>query len=186
MKRIRADSVMIGPEIFLLGSLGLLLLPLPWLAAWVAAATLHELGHIGAILLCGGRILHFRLRFDGAVLETGGLRYGREALCALAGPACGLALLLTAQQFPRLAICGVIQSAYNLLPVFPLDGGRALRCFLVQHLPLDRAVWCSRTASFAAIACLLGLAAYGAVALGLGMLPFLLPLVLFLRAAKER
>lgn len=185
MNRMPHETVTIAPEIFLFGSLALLLLPLPWLVAWAVAIALHELAHIGAIRLCGGKILHFQLGFGGAVLRIGGLSYGREALCSLAGPLCGLALLLTAHWFPRLAICGLIQSVYNLLPVFPLDGGRAVRCLLVQFLPLDGAVRCSRAASFGVIACLLGLAAYGAVRLGIGLLPFLLPLVLFARVVRE-
>ena len=55
---------------------------------------------------------------------------GRELICILAGPAASLLLLCLARIFPRVAICGLIQGCYNLLPIAPLDGGRALHCLL--------------------------------------------------------
>ena len=49
---------------------------------------------------------------------------------ALAGPFGGLVLLLTARWLPRLAICGLMQSVFNLLPISPLDGSRAVSAML--------------------------------------------------------
>lgn len=55
---------------------------------------------------------------------------GRELLCVLAGPAVSFSLLALARFFPRIAICGLVQGIYNLLPIYPLDGGKALRCMV--------------------------------------------------------
>ena len=44
----------------------------------------------------------------------------------MAGPAGGFMLLLLKRAFPALAICGFLQSAFNLIPVYPLDGGSVL------------------------------------------------------------
>lgn len=99
------------------------------------ACALHELGHWLAICLLGGKIAELRLTAVGAELALDGSRplsYGRECAAALAGPA---ASLLTAELAARgklylLAGLSLGQGLFNLLPVLPLDGGRALGLLL--------------------------------------------------------
>ena len=104
-----------------------LLFPLPVLLGVVLAALVHELGHILAVLVTGGRVLSIRLRAWGARIETAPMGPGRAALCALAGPGAGALTILAWRQFPELALAGLVQTAFNLLPVYPLDGGRVVR-----------------------------------------------------------
>ncbi len=59
-------------------------------------------------------------------MKTEPLTKLEEIIAALAGPIGGLALLFLSRWAPYVAICGAIQSAYNLIPLFPLDGGRAM------------------------------------------------------------
>ena len=104
----------------------LLTVPVSLLAAAALAAVCHELCHVLAVILLGGRVERFSLTLGGAVLDISGLSCGREALASAAGPAGSLLLLLGLRRFPVLALCGLAQGCFNLLPVYPLDGGRLL------------------------------------------------------------
>lgn len=108
----------------------ILLLPLPWLLAASLAAAVHEACHILAVRLCGGHITQLRIGAMGAVIETAPMSGQHSALCVLAGPLGGLLLTSLYPWFPRLAFCAGLQSLWNLLPVYPMDGGRVLRAAL--------------------------------------------------------
>lgn len=121
-------KIYISPGACILAAFLLLAVPLKWLlAAWMAAI-IHELCHIAAIHACGGSVCEIKVGAGGAILETASMTAGRELLCALAGPLGSLLLTLLLRHLPELAICGLIQGIYNLLPLYPLDGGRSLRC----------------------------------------------------------
>lgn len=98
-----------------------------WVAAAVTAAAVHELGHFLALWLMEKQIIGFQADLGGAVIRTETLQPGEELLCALAGPGAGLLLTLFLRWIPRTAFCGLVQSLFNLLPLYPLDGGRAFR-----------------------------------------------------------
>ena len=105
------------------------------LAMVLSAAAVHEAGHLLALWALGAPAEGARLTMLGAVLEVRQerLSYGGELASVLAGPAANLAaaffLLLAAERFP--ASCAwagahLVLAAFNLLPVRPLDGGRAV------------------------------------------------------------
>ena len=108
-------------------ALMLLLFPLRFLVGVLLAALIHELGHLLALKIAGGRVLSIRLRSFGARIEAAPMSPGRTALCSLAGPAAGALTIFAYKTFPELALAGLVQTVFNLLPVYPLDGGRALR-----------------------------------------------------------
>ena len=122
-------SVKIKPEAYFLLAILILTLPIPWIAAAMFAAYIHELCHIAAILLCKSSVYSITVSGTGAKIHTAPLSCYQECLCALTGP-CG-SLLLTgfAYWIPRIAFCGLVQGLFNLIPVYPLDGGRVFRCF---------------------------------------------------------
>lgn len=125
----------VSPFAFLMGALLLLTLPLPWLAGAAVAGCIHEAGHLLAIRLLGDKASEIQVGCTGAKIHTAFSRPWREFICAAAGPVASLLLLLAAKLFPRIALCGFVQGLYNLLPVYPLDGGRMLCSALKEWLP---------------------------------------------------
>ena len=185
MHSLRSNGITAGAYIGM--ALLLLVLPLGWLCAALVAAAFHELCHFCAIKLCTGKGTHLRLSALGATMQIPGMTRGRELICALAGPLGGLLLLLFLRWFPRVAVCALLQSAYNLLPVYPLDGGRALRCGVSLALP---PLWAARICRWIERGCYIVIMAagiFGCFILKLGVIPLLPAFMLLLKtnAAKS-
>lgn len=106
----------------------LLFVPVRLLISWLFAAFVHEMFHYTALRVCRVKVFSLAVGLSGAVMETAPMGMKEEIVCALAGPAGGLLLLLVAKQIPYVSLFGAVQSFYNLLPVYPLDGGRVLQC----------------------------------------------------------
>ena len=127
-------------------------------APFLAAVTLHEAGHLIMLRLLHVRVHKLRLALSGAVIETDLLAYRKEIAVAAAGPLVnGIALLLLSEKAPLFALVNLCLLAYNLLPFYPLDGGRILRALL--HLLLNDRVARALERSIAAV-CLLLLIAF--------------------------
>lgn len=179
-------SIKVDPSACFFGALLLLTLPLKWLIAAVFAAAFHELCHIILIWFCGGQIWEIRIGIGGAVIETEPLSGGKELVCALAGPVGSLLLLSLFRWFPRIALCAGVQGLFNLLPLFPLDGGRVLRCTAERLLPKKiAAIFCKFTEG-ATIGSIFLLAILAAVWYQLGLLPVIVAGSLLLKAVLRK
>ena len=132
----------------------LLILPLRWVLAAVLAATVHECWHYLALRLCGGTVYRIRVGLGKTVMETEPLQGVKELVCAAAGPLGSFSLLLFARFLPATAICALVQGAFNMIPVIPMDGGRIMRYMLDLLFPYSgvRAAniveWCILTLIF--------------------------------------
>ena len=106
------------------------------LLGWgVLACVVHELGHLLVGAALGGRPRWLSLSAVGLEMNMeypAGLSYGRELAVALAGPAVNLVTGGICAQFGNYLLAGVSfgLGLFNLMPVLPLDGGRALWCVL--------------------------------------------------------
>ena len=131
------NRLVIKPGFLIYLALLLLLLPLHWLLAWFFAACVHEICH--CLLLKKFRISVRGLIVDysGAVIQTDAMEPWQEMISALCGPLGGLCLLLVRKWAPMIAVCALVQSVFNLLPIYPLDGGRAARA-LMEMLKIPR------------------------------------------------
>lgn len=112
----------------ILSALILLILPFKLVITAFFAAAVHELFHLLALVAFRIPILQINITTGGAIIRTPPIAPLQELLCTLAGPAGSLLCLLFGRFFPLLALCGLIQGLYNLIPLYPLDGGRILKC----------------------------------------------------------
>ena len=128
-------KTVVEPMAWIMLSCWLLVMPLSWVFSILLAAAVHEAGHMSAVWLVDGQIREIRIGPMGAKICTSPMSTKEELFCALAGPLAGILLCLFFRWIPKAALCAFVQSAFNLLPVYPLDGGRALRCArrLLRH-----------------------------------------------------
>lgn len=152
--------------------MALLLSPIEATAAVLLAAAMHEGGHLAALAAFHVPVEGVRLGAMGAVIFAPGanrLSYGRELLVTLAGPMVNLiSAPLLAALSARLgwewgylfAGAHTVLGVYNLLPIPPLDGGRALYLLLAWRWGPDAGERVATLAGASAAATLTVLGAY--------------------------
>ena len=167
---------------------------------------LHELGHGLAARYLGVRTLDVTLYPIGGIarLEHMPRNPKQELMIACAGPVVNLAIalgllilflynstsvrpghILDGSLLVSLVWMNLALFAFNLLPAFPMDGGRVLRALLATRLSYDAAtriaVWTGQT-----LAILFGLAAIFSVPGFRGFNPVLLFIAVFVFLAAQQ
>jgi len=142
--------------------------PTFWLVAIAAAATgqfmelitlfalviMHELGHVFAALALGWRVVSIELLPFGGVAkvdEWGSTKAMDEVKVALAGPFVNGVMILVGYGFWKMGIWEAAWSeffitgnafiaCFNLLPIWPLDGGKVLQAILSKVIPYYKTI----------------------------------------------
>jgi Zn-dependent protease/CBS domain-containing protein len=130
---------------------------------------IHELGHSVVAMRFGFPIASITLWLFGGVAQLSEMpeNWKQELLIAIAGPIVSillgvvsfLAFLQTPVSLPAvkfllgyLALMNLALAAFNLLPGFPMDGGRVLRAILARFLPYAKATqWAAEVGKLFAI-----------------------------------
>lgn len=164
----------------------LLLVPIRLLLAVLISAAVHEISHLIAIRMLGLQVYSVHVGIQGAKIHAQPMHEKQELLCAAAGPLGGLLLVPLFRWIPAVSLCAAVHTLYNLLPVYPADGGRLMRCGAKLLLPgkLSDAV-CTVIEVFS-LSAIVALCVYGAVFLHLGIIPIVLAASLLLSSAKNK
>lgn len=145
------------------------------LLAFFTCVVLHEFGHSFTAMHFGIGVRRILLMPIGGMAEFEAIprQPSREFLITLAGPAVNFviaaALWIAIRNFPeevpyysmrgalfQLLVANLYMGCFNLVPAFPMDGGRILRAALATKLSYLRATWWAATVG--KIVCVLGLA----------------------------
>ncbi len=153
------------------------------LCLWfLLALAVHEIGHLLCMKCSGVQICRMRLTAAGAVISGRFSGYRQEIFCGAAGPWSSFLLcVLCFRRVPELAIVSGILGVVNLLPIYPLDGGRILYGVLMLRLEPDAADRILRIVT-ASVCCLLMVGAcWAAAELQAGLWPVFAALVILWR-----
>lgn len=179
------NVIQIDPWTYFWAALLVLTLPLNWLIAALSAAIFHELCHFAAIYVLGGKVRGIRVCAGGAVMVSDIPGEREELISAIAGPAGSFLLLGLCHIFPKLAICACIQGVFNLIPIYPMDGGRIFSCILHLICP-SRADRIMQWTEFFLYIVVLLLAAAGMFLFSMGIFPLLTATLLIIKAILRK
>ncbi|MEX2103938.1 MAG: M50 family metallopeptidase, partial [Bacilli bacterium] len=139
-----------------------------------AIVMIHEIGHFAAAKYFGWRVTEIQiLPFGGVakVEENGNVPVKEEIIVALAGPLQNGLMIVIAFLFFRVGIwsaewstffihANVTLALFNLLPIYPLDGGKVVQCLMSlwmnYRVAIDRSLQWSIFISFILLIASLG------------------------------
>lgn len=180
----RSERLVFQTGFFIILSLSLLIIPFRWVVGWVTAVFFHEFCHYIALRLYRIPVLMITVRAFGADMQTGPMTPWQECVCALSGPLGSLLLLFFLRLFPYVSLCAFVQSIFNLIPTYPMDGGRVLKCICVGLMGEGRGVRFSRAISLIFSIFLISFFLLISLQYQLGVMPMLVAVLIIIRTIK--
>ncbi|MEG0770448.1 MAG: site-2 protease family protein [Clostridia bacterium] len=138
----------------------------------ILSAAAHEMGHILAIYLSKGKISKIHILPFGAqitIFNKENISYKKEIIISASGVLVNFILLLISvflnyyfdmQILLFMSFCNLSLMLINLVPIYPLDGGRILYAFLLLKLDIVKATLFSDILSLIFLVLLLSLGIY--------------------------
>lgn len=185
MQRSKRIQIFISLWVYIVIAMACFIIPWRWVLAWIVASLIHESFHLAAIKICNGSVWQIHFMITGAVIQTDLLLPWQEAVCAMAGPLGSAMLIFLIRYFPETAICGCLQCAYNLLPVYPNDGGRFIKAILECIITQAAAFKTILVINHAVILLLLLCGLYMGIHYSIGPMPVLAAIILWWKTKKS-
>lgn len=168
-----SNKLEISPAIFILILIFTLIDGIFYVLIIYMCAALHEGAHIFAVKYCGCEIERLRLLAVGADIKlknTNTISYKKEFFIAISGPLINLIFVIImiciqlifgiSPLFQLFALCNAILFFINILPIMPLDGGRALYSLLLLKTNIVKATYISDLVSLFTIIPVVALGVY--------------------------
>ena len=180
----RNSDIFFQSGFFIFFSLSLLLIPVHWIFGWFVAVFVHEFFHYIVLRICKVSVLQISIGAFGADIQTGEMTTGKEILAALAGPFGSFLLLFLFRTFPYVSLCALGQLLFNLLPVYPMDGGRVMRGICIWVWGQGRGIRLSNVISLFFLTLLCAAVLMVSLRYRLGLMPMLIAALIVVRTIK--
>ena len=159
--------------------------PMDTFVPFFVSASVHELAHLVVLFAFRVRVYRIKLCMSGAQIVTAPLSYLQELMVALAGPAAnGVILMIFHESNPLMAFLNFCLLVYNLLPLYPLDGGRIINSLLHILLPQRIAQMLVQLIGVLSLSLIIGASCYLTCYWHAGLWPILVSALLLIRLSE--
>ncbi|MBP3413086.1 MAG: hypothetical protein J6K89_07465 [Oscillospiraceae bacterium] len=149
--------------------------PLNSFVVFVFSVVCHELAHIAVAVVLKKKVYEIFVGINGCQIRMDPMDYKQELLVAVAGPFANFILfMIGARLDPLLCLTNLVLLGYNLLPIYPLDGGRILRGILRIMIPITWAELVEKLCVLGCFSVIVYFAVYLCCVLHAGLWPVLL------------